>query len=38
MSVQLSTKPLSLNYQAIAEDFAELAVAAGAAIMLFLQQ
>ncbi|HEY0144889.1 MAG TPA: 3'(2'),5'-bisphosphate nucleotidase CysQ [Methylovirgula sp.] len=35
MSVQLSSKPLSLNYQAIAEDFAELAVAAGAAIMLF---
>lgn len=35
MSIQLSTKPLSLNYQAIAEDFAELAVAAGAAIMLF---
>ncbi len=35
MSVQTSPKPLSLNYQAIAEDFAELAVAAGAAIMLF---
>ena len=35
MSVQTSLKPLSLNSQAIAEDFAELAVAAGAAIMLF---
>jgi 3'(2'), 5'-bisphosphate nucleotidase len=35
MSVQITSKPLSLNYQAIAEDFAELAVAAGAAVMLF---
>jgi 3'(2'), 5'-bisphosphate nucleotidase len=35
MSVQTTSKPLSLNYQAIAEDFAELAVAAGAAVMLF---
>ncbi len=35
MSVQINPKPLSLNYQAIAEDFAELAVAAGAAVMLF---
>jgi 3'(2'), 5'-bisphosphate nucleotidase len=35
MSVQTSARPLNLNYQAIAEDFAELAVAAGAAVMLF---
>jgi 3'(2'), 5'-bisphosphate nucleotidase len=35
MSVQITSKPLSLDYQAIAEDFAELAVAAGAAVMLF---
>ncbi len=35
MSVHTTPKPLSLNYQAIAEDFAELAVAAGAAVMLF---
>ncbi|QAY95771.1 3'(2'),5'-bisphosphate nucleotidase [Methylovirgula ligni] len=35
MSVQITPKPLSLNYRAIAEDFAELAVAAGAAVMLF---
>ncbi len=35
MSVQITSKPLSLNYRAIAEDFAELAVAAGAAVMLF---
>jgi 3'(2'),5'-bisphosphate nucleotidase len=35
MSVHTSPQPISLNYRAIAEDFAELAVAAGAAVMLF---
>jgi 3'(2'), 5'-bisphosphate nucleotidase len=35
MSVQSRPKLIGLDYRAIAEDFAELAVAAGAAIMLF---
>jgi 3'(2'), 5'-bisphosphate nucleotidase len=35
MPVKVSEKPLSLNYEAIAEIFAELAVAAGAAVMRF---
>lgn len=35
MSVQTSSKPVSLDYRLIAEEFAELAVAAGAAVMQF---
>lgn len=35
MSIQTSPKSVSLDYRLIAEEFAELAVAAGAAVMLF---
>jgi 3'(2'), 5'-bisphosphate nucleotidase len=35
MPVKVSEKPLSVNYEAVAEIFAELAVAAGAAVMRF---